>query len=545
MLKLKINNEDVRVPEGITVMVAARMKGFDVPSMCYRDGKPHFSSCMICMVKDNKSGKLFPSCSVKAVEGMDIITRDEEIEESRKTALELLLSEHTGDCEAPCQVTCPAHMDIPLMNRLLAEGNFEAALEVIKRDIALPAVFGRICPAPCEGACRRKTIDSAVSICLLKRYAGDHDMDAAHNYLPEKAPSNGKKVAIIGAGPAGLAAAYYLQLRGYQCDVYFRGRQPGGSLWNEVSNGVLPEPVLDFEIGRIRELGAWMYPYTYVDPEHFREICGKFDAVLVATGSGETGVETWGLAMTDKGIAADKGSYATARDKVFAAGSAVRNSKLAIRTLGQGKEAAFSIDQYLKGEAVKGEPFMFNSRFGKLLPEEFLEYLKESVQDNRLEPADPSNGFTKEEVMQEAARCMHCDCREITGCKLRLLSDEYKASQKRYWSEDRRLVRKRHFGSPQVKESLPAGNGSSPGSILKAIEQNGNIFVIYEPNKCVKCGICVRITEEHKEKFGMSFIGRGFDVVVGVPFGEALENGLEKVALQVVEECPTGALTKK
>lgn len=544
MLKLKINNEHVNVPEGITVMAAARLKGFDVPSICYRDGKPHFTSCMICMVKDKKSGKLFPSCSVRAVQGMDIITHDAEIEESRRTALELLLSEHTGDCEAPCQVTCPAHMDIPLMNRLLAEGKFEAALQVVKRDIALPGVFGRICPAPCEGACRRKSVDTAVSICLLKRFAGDHDMDAALTYLPEKEPLNGKKVAIIGAGPAGLSAAYYLQLRGYQCDVYFRGRKPGGTLRGEVEKGVLPERVLEHEIGLIRELGAWLYPDTFVDPEHFREIEKKFDAVLVATGSGESGVGTWGLDMTDKGVAADKTSYATPRDKVFAAGSAVRSSKLAIRTLGQGKEAAFSIDQFLQGKAVTGEPFLFNSRFGKLMPEEILEYLKESVEGDRIEPADLSKGFTKEQVMQEAARCLHCDCRDLTDCKLRLLSDEYKANQKRYWSEDRRPVRKRHFGSQRESKSLTDAKGVV-GSILKAGEQDGEIFVIYEPNKCIRCGICVRITEEHKEKFGMSFIGRGFDVVIGVPFGEALENGLGKVARQVVEECPTGALTNR
>lgn len=544
MVKLKINNKEVNVPEGITVMAAARMQGFDVPSMCYRDGKPHFTSCMICMVKDKKNNRLFPSCSVKAVKGMEIITRDAEIEESRKTALELMLSEHTGDCEAPCQVTCPAHMDIPLMNRLLAEGKFEEALETVKKDIALPGIFGRICPAPCEGACRRKSVDKAVSICLLKRYAGDHDMDAANSFQPGKLPANGKKVAVIGAGSAGLSAAYYLQLRGYQCDIYFRGRHPGGTLWDEVENGVLPERVLEHEIKLIRDLGAWFYPDTFVDPEHFREIEKKFDAVLVATGSGESGAETWGLEMSGKGIAADKSTYQTPRENIFAAGSAVRHSKLAIRALGQGKEAAFSIDQYLQGQEVRGEPLLFNSRFGKLLPEEVMEYMKESVDDNRFEPTDQSAGFSKEEVMKEATRCLHCDCRDLTDCKLRLLSDEYKANQKRFWSNDRRQVQKRHFGSRKARKSLGAP-GSDSGSILNAREHDGDIFVIYEPNKCIRCGICVRITEEHKEKFGMSFIGRGFDVVISVPFGEALENGLEKVAGQVVEECPTGALTKK
>ena len=153
---------------------------------------------------------------------MDIISMDDEVREARKTALDLLLSEHVGDCEAPCQVTCPAHMDIPLMNRLLGEGKFTEALQVVRRDIALPSVLGRICPAPCEGACRRKSIDEPVSIYLLKRYAGDFDLEMDQSWVPEKATDSGKKVTIIGAGPAGLAAAYYLALKGHACHVIDR-----------------------------------------------------------------------------------------------------------------------------------------------------------------------------------------------------------------------------------------------------------------------------------------------------------------------------------
>jgi len=517
MLKLKINNSEVKVPEGISVMAAARLIGNEIPSLCYREGKPHFTSCMICMVKDNKSGKLFPSCSVKATEGMDITTRDAEIDESRKTALELMLSEHTGDCEAPCQVTCPAHMDIPLMNRHLANGDFREALEVVKKDIALPAVFGRVCPAPCEGACRRKSIDSAVSICLLKRYAGDHDLETGNDYLPERAKETGKKIAIIGAGPAGLAAAYYLQLRGHQCDIYDRRKMAGGTLWDEVATGKLPAGVLEMEVEVIKRLGAWFYPETNIDEVRFRKLVEKFDALLVTTGNREDNVEKWGLEMTDRGIATRGKTYQSSNNKIFAAGSVVRNSKLAIRTLGQGKEAAFSIHQYLSGENVEGEPFRFNSKFGKLQEAEIGEYLKETVKTGRQEAEERHNGFSREQVIAEAERCMHCDCRDLTDCKLRHLSDEYHAAQKRYWSDER-------------------------GHVRKHIQHD---FVIYEPNKCIKCGICVRIAEEHKEKFGLTFIGRGFDVVIGVPFGEAISSGLEAVGQQVVDECPTGALAMR
>ena len=517
MPRIKINNIEVTVPEGISVLGAARMKGIDIPSMCYREGKPHFTSCMICMVKDGRSGRLFPSCSVKAEEGMEVVTRDEEVVESRRMALELLLSEHVGDCEAPCQITCPAHMDIPLMNRLLAEGKFSEALQVVKQDIALPAVFGRVCPAPCEGACRRKQVDSPVSICLLKRYAGDHDLEGATPYLPAKAPSTGKKIAVLGAGPAGLSAAWYLQLRGYHCEIYDRRALPGGKLWLEVEKGILPEEVLSREVAIIRDLGAEFHQGTEVDRALFEKLVKECDAVLITVGGEGSGCESWGPEMGDKGIKAGAEAYTTSMEKVFAAGSAVRPSKMAIRTLGQGKEAAFSIDQFLKGERITGEPSLFNSRFGKLMEEEVLEYMKESVAGDRIEPADLAMGLSREQVMAEAARCMHCDCRDLVDCKLRKLSDEYKANQKHYWSEDRKKIEKH-------------------------IQHD---FVIYEPNKCIKCGICVHIAEEHKEKFGMSFIGRGFDVVIGVPFGEALSSGLVEVAKLVVEGCPTGALSKR
>src|SRR5690554_593666 len=179
MIQLSINNKKIEVEEGLSVMKAAQQTGVNIPNMCWHDELDHFTSCMLCLVKDNISGRLFPSCSVKVHEGMEIVTDDDEIHEARKTALELLLSEHVGDCEAPCHIACPAHMNIPLMNRLIAAGKFDQALEVVRHDIALPSVLGRICPAPCEGACHRKSLDEPVSVCLLKRFVGDSGQMAA------------------------------------------------------------------------------------------------------------------------------------------------------------------------------------------------------------------------------------------------------------------------------------------------------------------------------------------------------------------------------
>jgi len=515
MVRLWIDNREVTAESGSVLMEVIREQGTGVPSMCYLKDSDHFTSCMVCVVKDRRSGKIVPSCSVRVEEGMDIISQDEEVEEARRTALELLLSEHVGDCEAPCQITCPAHMDIPLMNRLLARGEFAEALRVVKRDIALPSVLGRVCPAPCEGACRRKSVDEAVSICLLKRYAGDFDLD--EHLVPERTPDTGKKVTIIGAGPAGLAAAYHLSLRGHACTVVDRNTRAGGSLLKETTPEDLPREVLQKEIDFIGETGAFFRLNQTVDAAVFRELQRTSDAVVIATGKGESGVKEWGLTMGAKGIEADNTNYRVGETPVFVTGSALKPSRMAIRALGQGKEAAFSVDQYLMDEPVGGEKFLFNSRFGKLLPEEFSEYLKESHAGKRLEPASLPEGFTARQVMEEAARCLHCDCRDVHTCRLRIYSDRYRADQRRFKPEERQLC----------------------------IKYDQHDSVIYEPSKCIKCGVCVRITEKYREPFGLTFIGRGFDVRIGVPFNETLQKGLQVAAREAAEACPTGALSGK
>ena len=247
-IKISINGNEKVTQEGKSILEVIEKDGIEVPTMCHLPGTEHFPTCMVCIVKDRQTDKLIPSCSTLIQEGMDIITDDEDVIEARKTALELLLSDHIGECAAPCQTGCPAFMDIPEMNRLLAEGKFDEALRVVKKDIALPAVLGRICPAPCERACRRRTIDDPVSICLLKRYAADHDLNQESTFIPELAPPNGKKIGIIGAGPAGLAAAYFLLQKGYKCTLYEKNPLPGGALRYAVPDERLPKHVLDEEI---------------------------------------------------------------------------------------------------------------------------------------------------------------------------------------------------------------------------------------------------------------------------------------------------------
>lgn len=511
MVKLTIDNKSVEVPEGTSVWQAAKTAGIEIPTMCYLEGTEHFTSCMICLVKDAHNGRLFASCSTPVAEGQHIIANDAETTESRKAALELLLSEHVGDCEAPCQLVCPAHMNIPLMNRLIAKGDFARALEVVKRDIALPSILGRICPAPCEAGCRRKQVDEPVAICLLKRFVGDEDLDREKPYSPVLAATSGKRVAIVGAGPAGLAAAYYLQLKGHQAVLFDRNKQAGGELL-QIDPSVLPAEVIAQEIEQILATGVELRLNELIDDTRFDSLQDDFDAVIVATGTLQDEIADFGLKLTKTGIEAEKASYLTSNPKVFAIGNVLRASKLAVRSVGQGKEVATVVDNFFASGQVSAFPERFNSKFGRLVEAEFTEYTKES--ENEARQTAGQAGFTKEAAILEAKRCMHCDCRNPETCVLRELSDRYRAVQKRFQGEERFRVE-------------------------KLIHREG---IVYESSKCIKCGICVRLTRQHQEEFGFTFIGRGFDVKVGVPFNESVQKGLEKTAAIVAKACPTGAL---
>ncbi len=191
MVKLKINNTEYHAPDGQTILEVARNAGFNIPTLCHEDGLPHYSSCMVCMVKDNKTNSYMPSCSALVQEGMDIDISGEEVISLRKKAIELLLSEHRAECEAPCQVVCPAGYNIPRMNRLIAARDFEAAIELAVSEHKSTAIMCTDCPGYCENACRRKKIDLPVSIrniqLFISNRINESDLSEEVTLIPENA----------------------------------------------------------------------------------------------------------------------------------------------------------------------------------------------------------------------------------------------------------------------------------------------------------------------------------------------------------------------
>jgi predicted molibdopterin-dependent oxidoreductase YjgC len=170
MIRLKIDNIECEVPEGTTLLVAAEGAGIKIPTLCHKNGLPHYSSCMVCLVRDNKSKGFVPSCSALVQPEMDIDASGEDVIKIRKKAVELLLLEHRAECEAPCRIVCPAGYNIPLMNRLLAEGDIETAIKLSISELKSSPIICLECPGYCENACRRKKIDLPVSIRNIHLY---------------------------------------------------------------------------------------------------------------------------------------------------------------------------------------------------------------------------------------------------------------------------------------------------------------------------------------------------------------------------------------
>ena len=166
-MNIFINNKETEVVEGETLLETARRTGYDIPSLCYAKGFIHKSSCMVCIVKNPDTEQIIPSCTTRPTEGMRIETDSDEIHTIRALSLELLLSDHRADCEAPCTMVCPKGLEVEQLLSCYDTGRYDEAYQLISKVFSLPIIGCETCKAPCEKACRRGTIDKAVSIQLI------------------------------------------------------------------------------------------------------------------------------------------------------------------------------------------------------------------------------------------------------------------------------------------------------------------------------------------------------------------------------------------
>ncbi len=254
--QIRIDGQAADVFPGDTILAAARRIGISIPTLCHVEGFAPSASCFLCAVRIEGRPNLWPSCAMPAAEGMVVVTNSDEVREARKTALELLLSDHAGDCVGPCRTGCPARLDIPAFIARIAAGDQRKAAEIVTDDLTLPASLGRVCPRLCEQRCRQCEVEEALSIRNLHRFTADSQRLTIRPYAPPTGPSTGKQVAIVGAGPAGLAAADHLLRRGHGVVIFDAHPQAGGMLRYGIPAFRLPRNVLDAEIRSIRDRGA-------------------------------------------------------------------------------------------------------------------------------------------------------------------------------------------------------------------------------------------------------------------------------------------------
>ncbi|UCE67299.1 MAG: FAD-dependent oxidoreductase [Candidatus Zixiibacteriota bacterium] len=190
------------------------------------------------------------------------------------------------DGPLPCVGSCPAGIDIPHYLKFISEGRYREALEVIRASVPFPAILGYVCFHPCEDVCRRGSIDEAVAICSLKRFVADKIPIESLTTI-EKKPDSGKKIAIVGSGPAGLTAAYYLSLTGHHVDIFDSNEKPGGMLRHGIPAYRLPDEVLDRELEILKDIGIGFKMKNRVGESFgIPELkSAGYDAILVAAGT--------------------------------------------------------------------------------------------------------------------------------------------------------------------------------------------------------------------------------------------------------------------
>jgi len=282
---LLVNGKKVEIKGKKLLIDILEDEGIKIPHLCYDKRVGSSGDCGLCRIKVN--GELKLACKEYAAEEDEVITEDDEIVKARLEALENILKAHNGDCISPCRDGCPAHGDVEEYLRLTADGRYHEAVKVMKESYILPAALGRVCPAFCERKCRRSLIDEPLAIRAIKRFAADEDLKDP--WMPEITEKKNEKVAVVGAGPAGLSCAYYLRIKGYDVTLLEKMNEVGGMMRYGIPEYRLPRDVLDRDVETVIKTGIHVKTGVALGEAFTIEDLKKdYDAIFIAIGAWES-----------------------------------------------------------------------------------------------------------------------------------------------------------------------------------------------------------------------------------------------------------------
>ena len=288
---LTIDGQEVACERGDTILDAAQRLGIHIPTLCYEPRLPASAACRMCIVEVEGARKMVPSCTAAVSDGMVVRTNTDKVRAMRHLYLELLLSDHNSFCTPPCRDACPTHIKIPQFLEYIAHKDYKNAVRKLREDLPFPAVLGRVCPRPCEGPCRRQLVEHPITICQLHRFMADQTIDEEQEgelLLPvEPKPDSGKRIAIVGGGPAGLAAAFYARLEGHAVRIFEALPKPGGMLRYGIPSYRLPRDLLDKEINVLWRMGVEIQVNSRLGVDYQLEdlFDEGFDTVFLALGA--------------------------------------------------------------------------------------------------------------------------------------------------------------------------------------------------------------------------------------------------------------------
>jgi Fe-S oxidoreductase len=351
-----------------------------------------------------------------------------------------------------CTSTCPIHVDARLFLKEIRRGDWDAAYKVLSKTMPFPGILGRICDHPCEGKCKRGEVGGPIAIGSLERICVErHSGKKRVQPLPRK----DHRIAVLGAGLAGITAAWDLLKKGFTVSVFERGDRLGGSLWN-ISEKLLPRDIIIEETSILETLMGDIRLGSHFDGAMFEEIYKEFDAVFIDRDA----VNGCDLQLKRDGngdISIDAATGATDRDRVYAGGGTrTRGTYSPVYETLEGRKAVLSIERLMQKVHVgwgRENEGPFQTRL--------FTSLEGVVPQSRIMPADCETGYSEEEAQQEAGRCIQCECMECV--KVCLYLERYKGYPRKYAREvfnNQRVV----FGAAHTK----------------------NQFV----NSCSNCGLC-------------------------------------------------------